>query len=454
LIPEIGQKLYGLGILDFLVLNNDFEAFDDNIFSNQSYQVTSKSWPEMFPDKLKDLHGYSYKILTYLDIPSVTPIGDKLHGTSISLMEEMVRHQNASYHYQKNISRDEIMASNFAENLLDPNFDFCPNTRIILSTMAEKFLPIETYRTSGYCALIAQEPRISFLSYMASPFDLATWVLILLALLVGATIYALMNYRRFSHSVRSGFGFLFGMYGLFLGQGSNLFEQRSRKTAYFQTFIFFAFFFGTLYQSLIISFIFLNRNAQSIKTLEDLKNSELTIYSDQQGRALLTISGDNKELLERIKIVPTITKNISKILDKKSALLVPCHVTNYISVFLQRTEQSTGYYKMKEQVYPYYLQYITRKTNPFAEKIREYSLGFFESGISGHLNEEYENLLRMAVDKWLGTDPSQYGDAESYLSLDDLFGIFKILLIGYGVATFVFILEWIWIFIKNKRSAA
>jgi hypothetical protein len=379
-------------------------------------------------------------------------IDRKIVGSPISSLNEMVRHQNATYHFKKLIPVQKATFKNIWEGLTDKNFDLCPNTRVKLHHLTQEMISIQTYSTADYCALIPNEPKKSFLSFMVSPFDLATWILILLALLIGTTVYLLMNYRRFSHSVRTGFEFLFGIYGIFLGQGSNLFESRSKKNTHFQTFIFFAFLLGTLYQSLIISFIFFNRDVRSIKTFEDLKNSDFKIYTNHNMKTVLAqTETENESFMKRIVVLEALEDSFLRGLNESGAIVSSCYNIDYIQNNFEIIY--SNYYKLSEPISSFHRTYVTRRSNPFAETIQKYSLKFFESGISGFLETKFasdlnEKVIRMRVYS------ESFNDVEIFLNFEDLSGGFIILLIGFVLAGLAFVFEWIWFLAYKKFKSA
>ncbi len=218
---------------------------------------------------------------------------------------------------------------------------------------------MDVFLTTGYCALIPNEPRRSFLAFILTPFDLATWFLMIICLVLGALFYICSTRKVSLTSIGS---FFYSIYGLFLGQSSALFEACSLKNFYFQVFVFFAFLLGTVYQSLILSFIALHRDVYSIQTLEDLKNSDLLIYTDPYFKYLM-ISEDD-EFKQRLTIfnhpnVPFLTSA-----DGNVAMVAGCStVEAWHKVF---SYISDSFYQPRAPLFSFYLSSITRKTNPFA----------------------------------------------------------------------------------------
>jgi hypothetical protein len=52
-IPKLGSKLFHqLGILNFLVFVNQFEAFGYNIFNNQTFKITNRNLNEALSSRI------------------------------------------------------------------------------------------------------------------------------------------------------------------------------------------------------------------------------------------------------------------------------------------------------------------------------------------------------------------------------------------------------------------
>jgi hypothetical protein len=448
-VPGIARTLLDMEILNFIIHINDSLSYGHNIFNNQTYRVQSADLEAAFPDKLKNLHGYSYRLYSYPQIQTILWEDGKFYGPWIDFIAVMSKHQNGSYHYATVRRIEDATAQNNFYAMISKEHDFCVNLDISLKGFSID-LPIETFSTDGYCALIPNEPRRSFLSFILTPFDLATWILMIISLILGALLYIFSTRKVSLTSIGS---FFYSIYGLFLGQGSALFEACSLKNFYFQVFVIFAFLLGTVYQSLIISFVSLNRDVYSIQSFEDLRNSDLFIYTDNYFKYLMESHGTEFEK----RIVPYIYANVSVLANGKMAFVTPCSLIGYYQFSYRNL--SEPFYRMKRPMISFYLKSITRKTNPFAQRMQEYVWRLFDVGILAYFKFKFDMVFDESMVEYrdslndFSDDEIALNDDESFeeiLKLSDLLEISYILLIGYGLSTFMFALELISCFLKSN----
>jgi hypothetical protein len=301
---------------------------------------------------------------------------------------------------------------------------------------------METYTMSGYCALIPREPPKSFLVFLISPFDAWIWILMGLSVAIGALVYKLLDHARLS----SGGQFVFGVFGLFLSQSANTFNARSRKNLYSQLFIFFAFFLGAAYQSLLLTFLFQDRDVRSIKTFEDLKESDLQILTDEYFIYMNVHAGSDENFLRRLRDVLNLHYDN---VQKDTAVVLACEFARY--GYNNHKNLSATFYLLDELIYPFHIQYNTRVSNPFKEKIQDYVLRFMESGIADYFEWKYARFLNQK-DRVHQSEAS-FSSEETNLDFDDFFEMYKILLIGYLAGSVAFIFEWIvYVIVKFRRN--
>jgi hypothetical protein len=433
-LEKLCWKLFEVGILNFLVSNNETHHYGYNIFNNQTYQVEmTQDISKIFPNKLRDLHGYSYRILLYPESPMSWWKNGKIHGAKIYFLEEMLKHQNATFHFRKMLSFKEASSyKTISGQLSKKEFDFCPNILVLVSWTFHKRISIETYTMTGYCALIPREPPKSFIVFLISPFDAWTWILMGLSVAIRALVYKLLDHARLS----SGGQFVFGVFGLFLGQSANTFNARSRKNFYSQLFIFFAFLLGTAYLSLILTFLFQDRDVRSIKNFEDLKASDLRILTDEYFIYMNEEAGVDEKFQKRLRA--EIFRDFDNI-ERGTALVMACDLAKYVDN--HHKNLSATFYLLDELIYPFHIQYNTRVSNPFKEKIQDYVLRFMESGIADYFEGKYARFLNRK-DRVHQSEAS-FLNEKTYLDFDDFFEIYKILLIGYLAAFVAFVFEWI-----------
>jgi hypothetical protein len=443
-VPGIARTLLDMEILNFIIHINDSLSYGHNIFNNQTYRVQSADLEAAFPDKLKDLHGYSYRLFASLWSLTILENEEGYHGPWIDFIDVISKHQNATYHFAMTSKIGEAkLGANF-KAMMSKEHDFCVNLDISFGGFSIDFA-IDVFSTAGYCALIPNEPKRSFLSFILTPFDLATWILMIVCLVLGALLYIFSTRRVSFTSIGS---FFYSIYGLFLGQGSALFEACSLKNFYFQVFVIFAFLLGTVYQSLIISFVSLNRDVYSIQSFEDLKNSDLLIYTDHYFYFLMS----NDTVFEK-RLVLFLYANESVLLNAngKMALVADCLITKHCHEFYPETNKA--FYRMKRPMFSFYLKLLTRKSNPFAQRMQEYILRLFESGILSIFQSRFDELYDKNLEEDTNYHPSLENSFEGILLLNDLLEISYILLIGFGLSASVFALELAWFFLKRKFSS-
>jgi hypothetical protein len=450
-VPEIARTLLDMEILNFIIYINDSLSYGHNIFNNQTYRVQSADLEAAFPDKLKDLHGYSYRLFAYPHTLTILWHRDKFHGPWIDFIDVMSKHQNGTYHFAKMRSIEEAMAQNSFNAVISKEYDFCVNLDISFGGFSIDF-QIETFSTDGYCALVPNEPRKSFLSFILTPFDLATWILMIISLILGALIYTCMTRKVSLVSIGR---FFYSIYGLFLGQSSALFEACSLKNFYFQVFVIFVFLLGTVYQSLIISFVSLNRDVYSIQTFEDLRNrnSDLLIYTDAYFQFLMKSHGTEFDK----RMTKYTYTNLSVLADENIVFVTPCSLIRYYQFSFRNISES--FYQLKTPMISFYLKSITRKTNPFAKRMQEYIWRLFDVGILAYFKSQFDIIYDESLVEYrdslydLSDDDILFNEDETIgevLKLNDLLEISYILLIGYGLSTIIFVVELVCCFLKSN----
>ncbi len=433
-LEKFAWKLFRAGVLNFLVSINDTHHYGYNIFNNQTYRVEmTQDTSEIFPNKLKNLHGYSYRILLYPSAQFTRWKDGKIHGVQIYFLEEMLKHQNATFHVSRNLTIEKATHKGREHELIKNDYDFCPMILQLVHGIYQKRISIETYTMTGYCALIPREPPKSFLVFLVTPFDVWIWILMGLSLLIGTLVYMLLADARLLSAGK----FIFGIFGLFLSQSSAIFKPRSRRNVYSQLFIFFAFLFGAIYQSSIISCLFQDRDVPSIKNFQDLKESDLDIIADNFFIYMSTQARLDDKFLKRLQNGNYIDYNA---IGKNTALLRLCEIAEYR--YNTNKNLSSTFYMLNELIFPFHIQYNTRVSNPFKLKIQDYVLRFMEAGIADYFKQTYARFLEQEDSIRRDTEAS-LSIEKTILDFDDLFEIYKVLLIGYSAGTVAFVFEWI-----------
>jgi hypothetical protein len=119
-------------ILNFIINIDDSLSYGHNIFSNQTYRFQSADLEAAFPDKLKNLHGYSYRVFVYPQPLTFLQNDDGFHGPFFHFIDVMSKQQNATYHFAKIISPDRLNLDKLIFDLVSERYDFCVNLDIFL----------------------------------------------------------------------------------------------------------------------------------------------------------------------------------------------------------------------------------------------------------------------------------------------------------------------------------
>jgi hypothetical protein len=87
--------------LDLIIidLSKNMTIHGYNKFKKRTFQIQTNE--QLFPDKLKDLHGYSYKLYFFDNPLEVTKVNGVYHGTRLYIFQELIKRQHAKYHFEK-----------------------------------------------------------------------------------------------------------------------------------------------------------------------------------------------------------------------------------------------------------------------------------------------------------------------------------------------------------------
>jgi hypothetical protein len=393
-VSKIGLSLYDMGILNFVVSFTDSDLYHSfNYFNRQTYQVNMLSdLDQIFPDKLKNLFGYSYRVMYFLNFPYSIMHKGMIHGIYFYFLVEILNQQNATGHIEKYFNSLELVHNHLDDELKSKDIDFCPGTLLALRRGFGEKIAIQTYRTDAFCVLVSKEPRKSFVAFLISPFDAWTWIIFFVSLFGCTVIYVLFRrLKKFSEILRAGADYMFAIFGLFLGQGADFLNPVSLRNFFSQPMIFFVFLLGTVYQSLIIAFMFENRYGQTVKTFEDLKTSDHIIYADYYFKHVIESSENDTALFsKRFRTVQNLYDLTLMEFNESSAIITGCQNANY---FYNFQSIHSNFYRLAEPIHPFFVHFVTRKSNPFAQKIQDYVLTFTEFGLMKKFADRYENFF-------------------------------------------------------------
>ena len=277
-MPEIANiALIGM-INDQLVGFSYYNSFQ-NFISSVDFNITNID--VVFPDKLKNLHGYKYQIVYIglwnqrLNFGNQEIKGDTLKGPDILFIKTVAEKQNAS------LSFKYIETTEKAFSALDSSdTDIIINTNVVMSSLGVRKTSINTYDTDGFCAMVPMPESRFFFDFIIKPFDLWTWLFIVLTITCCTIVWKLLNLRSTVNANSSSY-YIFGFIANFLGQTIPFRENRRVQKTILQLTILLTFILSTIYQSLIITSITGSYTQTKIKAIDELIEGDYKFYVDE-----------------------------------------------------------------------------------------------------------------------------------------------------------------------------
>lgn len=215
-------------------------------------------------------------------------------------------------------------------------------------------------------------------------------------------------------------------------------NKRIIQRSLLQICIFMIFILGNAYQTLIISLISESRYGATIKTFDELMQSNYNFKVD----SLFYYMMNSTDLEINLQSIDNIVNHINYQQEalNNTAIVFSCDVAEFIMYSDEYDFHVVDYYYMlPDQVYSFYESFSTSKFIPYHERLQYYSSLIFESGIRQHWKEfEKFNDNRGKI------EINKMNNEENLINFDDLFGVFYLLGFGLILAAIVLLLEIFW----------
>lgn len=386
-------------IINVVVIGNfdgTFKAFSLNPFflkqSRYFYALdpTLTSIDEVFPDKLKDFNGYTFNVAFWVYPPRVVITNGILQSPEFKLMHQFVMSRNAkiSLLYLEKIPNNQGILQAIGNN------DVVLNTEIsFVNGKSRLERNVNTFETDGYCAMIPLPSRKSSFGFIFEPFDLWTWIFIVLSMFSGGIVWHFLNKISQIPSNTPGY-FIFGFIANFLGQLIPFRRHQSMQKLILQLTIMLTFILGTAYQSLIISSIMDSRNGERITTIDEMINSNYSFYVTNTFKFDLNGSEYFQKMSPRIlNESASHFKSFKTLASENIAIVQTCSnidfSMNHVSNGLNYNDQAIHfYYKLNEAFSTFYLNFPLGDFTVIMQTLNEFSLRVLESGIRQHWNKK------------------------------------------------------------------
>lgn len=185
-----------------------------NLKFNSTSMTPSTNVDEVFPDRLRNMDQYQYKVCGREQEPRLFIRNDTLYGYDVIFMDAVAKTQNANYSIQS------FGGTEFANLIINSKFDLSLNTINIgfLNNARKYFKCINTFETEGFCALIPIPQRNSFLKYIFTPYDWISWMLIAIAIATCSAVWKLFKSYPSGFNLDNPDVIIFGFIAYFLSQ--------------------------------------------------------------------------------------------------------------------------------------------------------------------------------------------------------------------------------------------
>jgi hypothetical protein len=425
---QVSTFFNSLGVLDSITVGSFGEKlvmYSFNPFENQKskrfYEISDKS--NLYPDKLKYLKGYAYKMVANNEFP----VGVHQNG---KIVQKFIAQEKTHNKVLRMLNNREI--------------DLSLNTAVSFkSKPANAIKAINTFQTDGYCTMLPYPERKSFFSYVMKPYDTWSLTMIAVSMICLVIVWHLLNKYTPVPNPNSPWYFLFAFIAFFIGQGAEFREHRLLQKILIQLMIMMTFMLGNAYQSVLISLMAESRYGEQITTIQGMVDSNFTFKTDPVFMNMFKESEQYQGLHSKITGIFTLKDflKLHELSSEKTGLILECSVVdalymNTANLFEADRNAIDFFYKLSHKLYSFYEMFPTAPYSMFANRLQEYSLKIHESGIKQH----WQTLL--SFEDMEAVKQRESNAKEEYLlNLEDMAGAFYCLGIGYFAALIAFLFE-------------
>ncbi|KAL7035799.1 hypothetical protein ACKWTF_008564 [Chironomus riparius] len=390
-----------------------------------------KNGNNLFPDKLKNLMGYKYRIVVYNQLPRLMMKDGNVQSSMTYFMDAVAAKQNATIQYIQIENHKD-----FSEYWEDREMDLTLNTGVTFVNTGS-FPKLLTYEETGYCALVPLPSKVS-LSEMIyiKPFDIFIWCLLILSIALSACIFKVFRSRG---AVDSHWLLVYGIFVMFIGQGMQ-FSRNNRMvlSILLQIIIFVIFVLSSLYEGEITSFMIQPIQRNRLSRFDQIPFSEYEILTDATFGYLMKDSEEFMAMKSRINTsIHRLEKGYgTEILRQHFIFLFRCDKAEWD---IGRSLRAGGtvsdyYYLLPDRIFNHFVRLEASFLNPFIHKLQNIMDLAFEAGLP-------QNWKIFGLMGKIRHSKHSSTDNPTYLELEDLMQVFYIIIVGLAISTFVLLVE-------------
>lgn len=383
----------------------------------------------VFPDKLKNVEGFKYKVPIYYQPPVVDVIDNQMISPMLFFLDAIGTAQNAKF--------DVIFlrnSSDFASYWLSRQMHLTLNTA---REMKNPDVKVQTYDKKSYCALVPIPPIASVFSVIfVKPFDALIWMLFILSIVSSVAVWRLFRGRG---AVDSHWKLAVGIFTMFIGQGAEFSRKNRFVLAVLLNIICLSvFLLSNLYEGAITSFMIEPAKETRLKTVADLLNSNYEFQSGQLFEDSLRNSSLVRAMSSRLNAsgLQMGAEDGRYIIDQQYVFIRTC---DYAKVTLSEKitdgrHVSDYYFLLPEELSWQFVQLEASFSNPFVERFQYFMDLSFQAGLP-HMWKVFVSQDRQEFFNVYAQDE------RDYLELQDLGSVFGVLLIGLLLSALVLLIE-------------
>jgi len=274
---SILQAFTNFGFLNVVTVrtNENEDIFVDVVVSisgKVKFEMNPDDSLKLFPDKLKDMAGYRYKI-PIVDQPPIVQIkGNQVKSPMIRFLKEVSKIQNAS------LELNVIPSGRYFSKLWQTRqMHLTPNTAATFDNLEPKLI---NYEKRGFCALVPiPEKTLTFRLMIIMPFDYLIWLPFVVSITASVAVWWMYRGRG---AVDSQWLLLAEIYKMFFGQGFTLSRNNHfMLLTLMQLICWLIFVISNAYESKITSCMIEPFYENRLETVEDLLASDYEIVTDE-----------------------------------------------------------------------------------------------------------------------------------------------------------------------------
>lgn len=430
-VVEFFRLLKRLGISNAIIAVSNGSVWNFDFQSN--YKRIDDENERFDPFYKKSFKNFEYRVIVGFQVPKVFkyPDSELYRSVDLEILKIIAEKDNSTITQIVLDTRKEIFYDVF-DLFVNHTADLTVLTQIMFKF--EYFVKyINTYDEDAFCALVQVPERLTFLHFLLEPIDAWCWTAIILSTTACAIFWQIV-----SKNVNSTLNFIFFVFGIFLGQGIPLRIDRRVLTVISQVCVLMAFVIGSTYQSLIISLMSASRNGIQFQTFDELFSSDLTFRADYI--FMIGINGTvASSVMDRIKSLnfASIGNNI---IDKKIAVIKRCSVLHNRHGESQSLETENNFYILPDKLMPFMEKFYLKFGSPLQDHLQRHFDFAFEAGIRQYWKNKFKSKDVLRIHR----DALYIAEEKYLLTISDIYGVFYILLSGYGMALFSLALEKTW----------